>query len=82
MKWCILLNMPQFPVNKQSKIIVACMALHNFIRDSNINDVDFESNILDDSTHGTESSTGEGSSSGDDMDMGTLRDAIATAMVG
>ena len=58
--------MPQFP----------CMALPNFIRDNNINDVDFQSSIQDDSTHGTESSIGDESSSGEDMDMGALRDAI------
>lgn len=55
MKWCILLNMPQFPINKQSQIIVVCMFLHNFIRDNTINDLDFQSNSQDDSTHGTES---------------------------
>jgi hypothetical protein len=36
MKWRILLNMQKFPEKKQTRIIVACMALHNFIRDSRI----------------------------------------------
>ena len=58
------------------------MALHNFIRDNNINDVDFQSHIQEDGTNGPESSPGEGSASGDDMNMSALRDAIATAMVG
>jgi len=31
MKFRILLNMPRFPEEKQTRIIVACMALHNFI---------------------------------------------------
>ena len=45
MKWRILLKLPKYSVNKQSKIIVACMTLHNFIRDNNINDADFQSRI-------------------------------------
>jgi len=82
MKWRILLKMPKYSVNKQSKIIVACMALHNFIRDNSINDAHFQSNIQEEGTDGPESSSGEGSASGDDMDMSALRDAIATTMVG
>jgi len=42
MKWRMLLNMPKFPHGKQTRIIVACMALHNFIRDSRIADREFE----------------------------------------
>jgi hypothetical protein len=42
LKWRILLNVPSYPTKKQSKIIVACMALHNFIRDSALADRDFE----------------------------------------
>ena len=38
MKWRILKNLPSYPVNKQSKIIVACMALHNFIRECDLQD--------------------------------------------
>jgi hypothetical protein len=30
--------LPSFPVEKQSKIIMACMALHNFIRQSGMMD--------------------------------------------
>ena len=33
-KWRILLDLPSYPMPKQSQIIIACMALHNFIRDS------------------------------------------------
>jgi len=36
-----VLNMPKFPTRKQARIIVACMALHNFIRESRIRDKDF-----------------------------------------
>jgi hypothetical protein len=41
MKWRILLQIPCYPGTTQIKIIVACMALHNFVRLSGINDVDF-----------------------------------------
>jgi hypothetical protein len=41
MKFRILLNMPRFPERKRTRIIVACMALHNFIRESRIGDRDF-----------------------------------------
>jgi hypothetical protein len=58
------------------------MTLQQFIWDNNINDVDFQSNMQDDSTHGIESSTSEWSYSWDDMDMGALRYAITTTMVG
>ena len=42
MKWRILLSLPSFSLRKQSKIIIACMALHNFIRDSALHDRDFD----------------------------------------
>ena len=41
MKFRMLLNMPKFSTRKQTRIIVACMALHNFIRESRIRDKDF-----------------------------------------
>lgn len=49
MKWRILLDLPGYPMPKQSKIILACMALHNFIRDSAMEDRDFEICDCDDS---------------------------------
>nr|XP_034599988.1 protein ALP1-like [Setaria viridis] len=54
MKWRILLDIPAYPPETQTRIICACMALHNFIRingdfdshfgivDSNINYVPIE----------------------------------------
>jgi len=42
MKWRILLQMPSYAPHKQSQIIVACMALHNFIRTSELVDRDFD----------------------------------------
>src|SRR6266508_2985371 len=42
MKWRILLDLPSYPMLKQSKIIHACMALHNFIRYSKMADKEFD----------------------------------------
>ena len=82
MKWRILKNLPSYPVNKQSKIIVACMALHNFIREADLEDPDFESNVQDDSPRPTYDNTDDGGGGiGDDVDMNAFRDAIATTMV-
>ncbi|XP_014755538.1 L10-interacting MYB domain-containing protein-like [Brachypodium distachyon] len=41
-KWRILGDVPSYPVKKQTKIIIACMALHNFIRESHLFDEDFD----------------------------------------
>jgi hypothetical protein len=38
MEWRILLDLPSLPMPKQRKIIVACMALHNFICESALAD--------------------------------------------
>jgi hypothetical protein len=80
MKRRILLNLPSFSLRKQSKIIIACMTLHNFIRGSAIPDRDFDqfvrTNLVND-VHLGESS----SSISDELDMSAFRDAIATALV-
>jgi hypothetical protein len=41
-KWRILKGIPSFPTHTQKHIIIACMALHNFIRDSNSEDKLFD----------------------------------------
>jgi hypothetical protein len=41
MKWRILLHITSYPIVKQARIIVACMALHNWIRESNLHDKEF-----------------------------------------
>uniref|UniRef100_A0A0A8ZBM7 DDE Tnp4 domain-containing protein n=1 Tax=Arundo donax TaxID=35708 RepID=A0A0A8ZBM7_ARUDO len=56
MKWRILLNLPSYPIAKQSKIITAMMALHNFIRESAIHDEDFENYVQDDSSGASQGS--------------------------
>jgi hypothetical protein len=78
MKWRILLHLPSYPVEKQSKIIVACMSLHNFIRGHDLDYSDFQSDVQDDSD--PTSCPGDGTVSGDENDMGALRDAIAATM--
>jgi hypothetical protein len=41
MKWHILNEVPSYAPRKQSKIILACCALHNFIRSGGIKDKHF-----------------------------------------
>jgi hypothetical protein len=41
-KWKILRNMPNFPYDKQVKIVAASMALHNFIRKHAVKDAEFQ----------------------------------------
>jgi hypothetical protein len=41
-KWRILKSMPSFSTRTQAHIIMACMALHNFIRDSALRDDAFD----------------------------------------
>lgn len=42
MKWRMLEKVSSYAPNKQAKIIVACCALHNFIRVSGIRDKHFD----------------------------------------
>ena len=79
MKWRILLKVPSFPVNKQSQIIVACMALHNFIRETDINDEHFITYVDD---IPDEDPSEDDSLMGDDIDMCAFRDVLASALVG
>jgi hypothetical protein len=82
--------MPQFTIAKQTRIIVACMAIHNFIRDSKLDDKDFDLCDADknyaplddeyDSEDELESNTeGEEPLTGD-ADMDAFRDQIAYAL--
>jgi hypothetical protein len=41
MKWEILYRIKKYPMWKQKMIVVACMVLHNFIREHNNEDADF-----------------------------------------
>jgi hypothetical protein len=42
MKWQILYKMPMNPLWKQKMILIGLMVIHNFIRDHNSGDLDFE----------------------------------------
>jgi hypothetical protein len=41
-KWCTLKSMSSFLPRRQKHIIIACMTLHNFIRDISLRDGDFD----------------------------------------
>jgi hypothetical protein len=69
MKWYVLLKMPSYSMEKQSKIIIACMALHNFIRDSNLSDNDFDTLASDETYVDVDAGTTT-SYVGDEEDMG------------
>jgi hypothetical protein len=80
MKWRVLLSLPSFSLTKQSKIIIACMTLHNFIRESALHDRDFDEVGPSSSSHDVP--LGESSSTtSDELDMSAFRDAIANALV-
>jgi len=49
-KWQILKGVPLYPTEKQSKIIVACFALHNFAMDNNEPGMDMD-DVLGDGTY-------------------------------
>ena len=79
MKWRILRGIPSYPVEKQAKIICACMGVHNFIRDSALHDKHFEKfeNVPYVMPSG---GVDPGASSLDDGTMGELRDSIAVGL--
>ncbi|XP_072148926.1 protein ALP1-like [Setaria viridis] len=86
MKWRILLGIPSFPIEKQSKIIVACMALHNFIRENDHADRAFDMCDRDEnfvpfteesSIEGHEGNTEE---TDGDQNMNKFRDSIANGL--
>jgi hypothetical protein len=79
MNWRILLNLPSFSLRKQWKIIIVCMTLHNFIRDSAIYDRDFDQYVLTSLVNDVH--VGESSSTSNELDMSAFRNAIANTLV-
>jgi len=86
-KWRILKAMPSFSPRQQKHIIMACIALHNFIRDSKLRDEEFDRCDADEEympkaaraaarTQGDDEPEGE-----NEVTMNTIRDRIATALV-
>jgi hypothetical protein len=83
MKWRILRNVPSYPMEKQTMIIIACMALHNFIRESNLSDVDFDRMAADETYIDEDGDMGASTSQFvDEEDMEDVRDVIAQALMG
>ena len=83
MKWRILLGIPFFPEEEtQSKIITACMCLHNFIRDSKLYDGHFDTIERGSYIHVDSASYvgGVASSSSDEVMRG-MRQSIAESLV-
>jgi hypothetical protein len=81
MKWRILLSLPSFSLRKQSKLIITCMVLHNFTRDSAIHDRDFDQYIPS-TRHVDDVAVGESSSSpSNELDICAFRDSIANTLV-
>jgi hypothetical protein len=85
MKWRILLAIPSYPERKQSKIILACCGLHNFIKENDCEDIDFNMVEADD-TFGFMTEDDDEAEQvlcdeemEDDMHMNAVRDEIATA---
>jgi hypothetical protein len=77
-KWRILGHLSSYPIHKQAQIIIACMTLHNFIRDSALYDDHFE-NYEDEFP---EDFHDEASIGIDEYDMDAFRDFITVALLG
>ncbi|CAN6353337.1 unnamed protein product [Urochloa humidicola] len=90
MKFRILLRIQKFPIKKQARIIAACMALHNFIRESKLADRDFDPCDADenyvpggydnDFEDELELNTQDEEPIIEDTDMNAFRDEIADAL--
>jgi len=82
----VLLHIPSFPVEKQKKIIIACMALHNFIRDSALSDelfqmCDEDEEYMPEVDSSEEEEVHNSGPSSDDVDMCAFRDFIANSLM-
>jgi hypothetical protein len=79
-KWKILKGMTSYPYTKQVKIVIATMALHNYIQRNALNDTHFARVDLDINLYTMDPGNvnGEGNASNDDVasDMARLRDQI------
>lgn len=84
MKFRMLLNMPTFPEEKQTRIIVACMALHNFIRESRIADREFDACDADENYNPMPpppaSTWPQDEPVVEDVNMNVFRDQLANAL--
>jgi hypothetical protein len=82
----ILKAMPSFSARQQAQIIMACFALHNFIRESQLRDKEFERCDADDeympgaSNNEDVTEDVDEEEGGNEVTMNTIRDRIATAL--
>ena len=87
-KWRILKGLPSYPMPKQSKIITACMALNNFIREHAMEDDEFDK-CDDDESYDSQNDGGASTSRArantsrhgeEDRTMNAFRDWIADGL--
>jgi antirestriction protein len=82
-----LKGIPSFSTSTQKHIIIACLALHNFIHDNNLRDkeskrCDADEEYLVQETSGTTQTQGDESEDVENEDtMNTIRSRIADALV-
>jgi hypothetical protein len=80
----ILKHLPSYPMEKQAKIILACMVSHNFIRDSHENDDLFDMCDEDEDfapSHEDATSFHSQLYGQEESDMNIVRDSIADALM-
>ena len=87
MKWRILLGIPSYHLEKQSKIILACIALHNFIRESALSDIEFDKCDEDEfympmPAENSSHTSGDTTQPIGDSDMNAFCDSICNALMG
>jgi hypothetical protein len=80
--------MPRFSTRKQAKIIIACIALHNFIRDSHLSDKEFDrcdanEEYMPRAAHGTAAAAQQGDEveGHNEVTMNSIREMIADGLV-
>jgi hypothetical protein len=90
--FCILKSMTSFSPRRQKHVIIACMALHNFIRDIPLRDEDFDKCDEDENYMPQDEDDNEGQEvaqpteddileEDNEVSMNTIRDNIANALV-
>ncbi|XP_040367394.1 protein ALP1-like [Rosa chinensis] len=82
-KWSILRDMPHFPYEKQVTIVIATMALHNYIRRYAQRDIDFDESgnySSEETSEEMEDNEHDGDGSGRE-EMEVLRNAIAQSLM-
>jgi hypothetical protein len=78
--------MPRFSTRKQAKIIMACIALHNFIRDSYLSDKEFDrcdanEDYMPRAAHAAAAQQGDEVEGHNEVTMNSIREMIADGLV-